>query len=220
MEELPPGEYVMLDTRDMGKGMEKEILARIFEPLFTTKPKGKGTGLGLSTVFGIVKQNNGYIFAESVLGEGTRMKILFPRFAGDADSPAGKTTEVPLSGTETIMVVEDEEALLDLATTSLKIHGYKVIAARSPEKAILIYRMLGKPIDLLVTDVIMLGMNGRELADTILSLQPGLKVLFMSGYTGDIVAHRGILDEGLQYLQKPFTPDGPAKKVKEILDAT
>jgi len=213
-----PGEYVMVAFSDTGVGMDKETQANIFEPFFTTKPEGEGTGLGLATVFGIVKQNNGFINVYSESGNGTTFKIFFPRYYGAAETVSEKEEDIPLKGTETILVVEDEEELLTLCKKALEMQGYTVLAADSPGDAILICQQQDRTIDLLVSDVVMPGMNGKELREKLESIKPGMKVIFMSGYTADVVAHRGIMDEGLQFLAKPFTPQALVKKVRKVLN--
>ena len=213
-----PGEYVMLAFSDTGSGMDKATAARVFEPFFTTKPEGEGCGLGLATVFGIVKQNNGFINVYSEVGKGTTFKIYLPRFHGELEAPEEKEKEIPLNGTETILVVEDEEQLLDLSKSSLELYDYTVLTAKSPGDAIVLCERTSGKIDLLITDVVMPGMNGKELKDRLEALRPGMKVIFMSGYTADVVAHRGILDASVNFLQKPFTPLALARKVREVLN--
>ena len=178
---IPAGEYVQLIFSDTGKGIEKDNLSRIFEPFFTTKPKGEGTGLGLSTVFGIVKQNNGFINVYSEPSQGTTFKIYFPRYQGAADTPGERLQEIPLSGKETVLLVEDEAEILNLAKMALRRHGYKVLSAQSPSDALALCERYGETIDLLITDVVMPGMNGRELKAKIELKYPAIKVLFMSG---------------------------------------
>jgi two-component system, cell cycle sensor histidine kinase and response regulator CckA len=216
--EFSPGEYVMLAFSDTGKGMDRATQERIFEPFFTTKSDGQGTGLGLATVFGIVKQNNGFIQVNSELGKGASFKIYFPRYQGDAETLMEKSQEVSVKGTETLLIVEDEEQLLELASMVLKMHGYEVLAAGSPGEAIVLCERSEKTIDLLITDVVMPGMNGKELMERLGSLKPGIKAVFMSGYTSDVVANRGVLEEGVSFLQKPFTPLMLAQKVREVLN--
>ncbi len=217
-DKIPAGEYVQLIFSDTGKGMNKETLSHIFEPFFTTKPKGEGAGLGLSTVFGIVQQNIGFINVYSEPNQGTTFKINFPRYYGATETPGEQMQEIPLNGTETVLVVEDEAELLTFALSVLEMHGYNVIGAKSPSKALAMCEKCGKKIDLLVTDVVMPEMNGKELKEQIEIKHPALKILFMSGYTADIVAHRGLLEEGVNFLQKPFTPLLLAKKVREVLN--
>lgn len=215
-----PGEYVMLAFSDSGSGMDKATATRIFEPFFSTKPEGKGSGLGMATVFGIVKQNSGFINVYSEVGKGTTFKIYLPRFHGEVAAPMEKEKEIPLKGTETILVVEDEEQLLELAKSSLEMYGYSVLTAKSPGDAIVLCERLSAKIHLLITDVVMPGMNGKELKERLDTIKPGMKVLYMSGYTADVVAHRGILDENVNFLQKPFTPLTLARKVREVLNVT
>jgi two-component system, cell cycle sensor histidine kinase and response regulator CckA len=216
--DIVPGEYVTLIFSDTGTGMAKETLEHIFEPFFTTKPKGKGTGLGLSTVFGIVKQNNGYINVYSEPGQGTTLKIYFPRYYGETETTSKAEAEIPLTGTETILIVEDETELLQLVCGALENYHYSVLSAKSPAEALELCEIYDKKIDLLITDVIMPGMNGKELKERIETLHPRIKTIFMSGYTADIVANRGILDDGIQFLPKPFTPFLLARKVRMLLN--
>jgi two-component system, cell cycle sensor histidine kinase and response regulator CckA len=216
--EAPPGDYVMLTFSDSGKGMDPATQQHIFEPFFTTKPGAKGTGLGLATVFGIVKQNNGFIQVESAPGKGTSFRIYLPRCEGQAEAAITQVVDLPLKGSETILIVEDEDALLNLARATLEMYGYKVLSASSPGDAILLCERTKQPIDLLITDVVMPKMNGKELRDRLEKDRPHMRVIFMSGYTGDVVAHRGILDEGIFFLQKPFTPVILARKVRDVLN--
>lgn len=208
----------MLAFSDSGCGMDKATTSQIFEPFFTTKPKDKGSGLGLATVFGAVKQNNGFINVYSEPAKGTTFKIYFPRFYGEIDVPAKKQEDIPLQGTESILVVEDEEQVLDLAKSSLELYGYTVFTAKSPGDAILLCERGDRKLDLLISDVVMPEMNGKELKERLSVLKPEMKVIFMSGYTADVVAHRGILEEGINFLQKPFTPRSLARKVREVLN--
>ena len=217
-----PGEYVQLAVSDNGCGMDKETLAHIFEPFFTTKGVGEGTGLGLSTVYGAVKQNNGFIYAYSELGQGTTFTIYLPRHVGktaQAARPDGADAPA-LRGEETILVVEDEAAFLRLAKLMLEKLGYTVLTASTPGEAIRLAREYTGEIHLLMTDVVMPEMNGRDLAKNLLSLYPDLKRLFMSGYTANVIAHHGLLDEGVYFLQKPFSPQDLSAKVREALDKT
>jgi len=215
--EVSPGPYVMLSVSDTGSGMDKETQARIFEPFFTTKELGKGTGLGLSTAFGIVKQSGGSIWLYSEPGAGTTFKIYLPRVADGTKAPSVTAAELP-RGDETILLVEDEEQVRVVAASILRRAGYSVLAAASPGEAISIAETAEKPIDLLVTDVIMPKMNGRLLAERLVAGQPGIKVLFMSGYTDDAIIRHGVLEPGTSFLEKPFTPLAFALKVREALD--
>jgi DNA-binding NtrC family response regulator len=169
-------------------------------------------------VFGIVRQNNGFINVYSEPDKGTTFKIYLPRFYGEIEMPAGKQEDIPLKGTESVLVVEDEAQLLDLAKNSLELYGYNVFTAKSPGDAILLCERSSQKFDLLISDVVMPGMNGKELKERLDMLKPGMKVIFMSGYTADVVAHRGILDEGVNFLQKPFSPRSLARKAREVLN--
>jgi PAS domain S-box-containing protein len=215
-----PGDYVMLSMSDTGGGMAPETKERIFEPFFTTKEKGKGTGLGLSTVYGIVQQSGGNIWVYSEPGLGTTFKIYLPRIEEGTESlrPAAVPTK-SLQGSETVLLVEDEEMVRKLACTVLEKNGYTVLEASNGDEALdVVQGRNGNPIHLVVTDVVMPGMSGRQLADRLVSLRPELKVLYMSGYTDNAIVHHGVLDPGIAYIQKPFTPDALASKVREILD--
>jgi two-component system cell cycle sensor histidine kinase/response regulator CckA len=217
---VTPGSYVMFSMTDTGCGMSAEVKEHIFEPFFTTKEKAKGTGLGLSTVYGIVKQSGGNIWAYSELGTGATFKIYLPR----ANEPFKETRENALSeviprGTETILTVEDEEKVRKLAVEILKAQGYTVLEASHGEEAIKAAKEHGgEGVHLLLTDVVMPGMSGSELAKTLGSLLPKMKVLYMSGYTDNAIVHHGVLEEGVNYIQKPFTVDALARKVREVLD--
>jgi CheY-like chemotaxis protein len=217
---VTPGHYVMLSVSDTGVGMTPEIRERIFEPFFTTKEKGKGTGLGLSTVYGIIQQSGGNVWVYTEPGVGTTFKIYLPMIEKGRDSIQTLAASIkPLQGSETILLVEDEEAVRKLARTILQKYGYKVLEAPNGEEAIRIVQgQNGNPIHLMVTDVVMPRMSGRQLADRLASLWPGMKILYMSGYTDNAIVHHGVLEPGIAYIQKPFTPDGLASKVREILD--
>jgi signal transduction histidine kinase/ABC-type amino acid transport substrate-binding protein/CheY-like chemotaxis protein len=217
--DLVPGEYVLLSVSDNGCGMDPETIAHLFEPFYTTKETGKGTGLGLATVYGIVTQNKGFIKAYSEPGQGTTFKIHLPRCLTKIERTAQGDMEKPSApGVETILLVEDEPMILDLTMAMLKRLGYTVLPAVTPEEAIRLAGEHAGQIHLLFTDVIMPEMNGRDLAKNLLSLYPNLKRLFMSGYTADVIAHHGVLDEGVHFIQKPFTMADLAKKVRESLD--
>lgn len=215
-----PGEYVRLAVSDNGCGMDKETLSQIFEPFFTTKVMGKGTGLGLSTVYGTVKQNGGFIDVQSNPEIGTTFTIYLPRHVDKAEQARMEGMVRPtLSGQETILLVEDELAVLELTTMMLNTLGYTVLAANTPSEAISMARENLSEIHLLITDVIMSEMNGRDLNKTLHSFYPHLKCLFMSGYTADIIAHHGVLDESVNFIQKPFSLNDLAGKVREMLDS-
>ena len=210
--------YVVLEVGDNGSGMDKETLAHIYEPFFTTKEAGKGTGLGLATVFGIVKQNNGFINVYSELGKGTIFKIyLPPHESEDAESDGNSKKQELFTGNETVMLVEDEMALLIFARMQLERLGYAVLDADSPVKAIKLAEEYKGEIHILMTDVVMPEMSGRELKKKINIIRPGIKCLFMSGYTADIIANKGVLDDGIHFLQKPFTAEDLSIKLREAL---
>src|SRR6266436_7411951 len=213
-----PGPHVMLAISDTGTGMDSETLSHIFEPFFTTKETGKGTGLGLSMVYGIIKQNNGYIMAYSESGRGTTFKIYFPR-TQESVSPVHRANDEIPSGTETVMVVEDEAALRELTCVLLEDAGYTVLESSGAEDALETAKDMHRKIDLLLTDVVMPRLDGRELANQMVSLRPDLKVLYMSGYTDDIIVHRGVLTQGAVLVQKPFTKRTLLQKVRETLDS-
>jgi PAS domain S-box-containing protein len=214
-----PGEYVLLAVSDNGCGMDLETRSHLFEPFFTTKEVGKGTGLGLATVYGMVKQNNGFIDVYSKPGQGTTFKIYLPRNTAEADRTTKMDAAQPAArGRETILLVEDEPMILDIAVKILERQGYTVMAASRPGEAIRLAREHAGEIHLLMTDVVMPEMNGKDLAKNLLSLYPNLKRLFMSGYTADVIAHHGVLDEGVQFIQKPFSVQKLAGQVREVLD--
>jgi PAS domain S-box-containing protein len=215
--EIVAGPHVALIVSDTGEGMDAATRARVFEPFFTTKNKGRGTGLGLSTVYGIVKQSNGSIWVYSEPGRGSTFKIFFPSVEALAAQPAAPLDIDFLRGSETIMVVEDEVSLGELLRRCLALRGYEVLAASTPREAIEIEETHTGPLHLLITDVVMPEMNGRDLADYITNKRPDTRVLFMSGYTDDAVVGRGLVENGTPFLQKPFTPDAVARKVREIL---
>ena len=215
-----PGEYVLLSVSDNGCGMDKEILGNIFEPFFTTKEIGKGTGLGLATVYGIVKQNGGFINVYSESGNGTTFNIYFPRYAVKPIEIQKEVTTKPVKrGDETILLVEDERTFLEMAKKMLEILGYTVLSAYTPGDAIRLTEVHTGKIHLLMTDVIMPEMNGRDLARKLILVYPDLKCLFMSGYTSNVIANHGVLDEGVQFIQKPFSEEDLAAKVREVLDS-
>jgi two-component system, cell cycle sensor histidine kinase and response regulator CckA len=214
-----PGEYLLLTVSDDGCGMDQVVLNQIFEPFFTTKEQGKGTGLGLASVFGMVKQNNGYINVYSEPGQGTTFKIYLPAFASKSAWVAEKEQELSTEhGHETVLLVEDEPAILKMTTMMLIRLGYTVVAAATPGEAIRLALEYRGQIDLLMTDVVMPEMNGRELAGNLLSHYPDLKRLFMSGYTADVIAHHGVLDEGVHFIQKPFSMKDLGGKLRETLE--
>jgi signal transduction histidine kinase/ActR/RegA family two-component response regulator len=216
-----PGDYVMTAISDNGCGMDREIQDKLFEPFFTTKDVGEGTGLGLATVYGIVKQNNGFINVYSEPNKGTTFRIYFPRNA-EKDLPKQKPEPkgVDATGCETILLVEDEKAILKMTTMMLERLGYTVLAASDPAVAVDIGKSHTNKIDLLMTDVVMPGMNGKDLARKIAQLFPNLKILFMSGYTANLIAHHGVLDRGVEFIQKPFSRQDLAQKIRDVLNGS
>src|SRR5881296_2265486 len=216
---IPAGRYVLLGVSDSGIGMGDEIRAHLFEPFFTTKPRGKGTGLGLATVYGIVRQSGGYIAVDSAPGRGATFRIYLPRVDAPLD-PTGRPGRVsaPAVGSETILLAEDEPLVRTLARKVLELARYRVLVAASGAEALALAERHEGPIHLLLTDVVMPEMSGRELAHRLASLRPDARVLYMSGYADEAIAQHGVLDPGTAFLQKPFTPDGLARKVREVLD--
>jgi PAS domain S-box-containing protein len=216
--ELKPGAWVQLTISDDGCGIDKQTQASIFEPFFTTKEVGKGTGLGLATVYGIIKQNNGFIYVYSEPGLGTTFKIYLPRTHESISEKSELTTKNYPKGSETILMVEDEASILDLGKMMLEQFGYTVLTAPVPQTALDIAGQFEGPIHLLITDVVMPGMNGKELETRIEKIKPNIKVLFMSGYASSIIVDHGVLDENVNFLQKPFSIETFSLKVREVLD--
>ena len=217
--DVPPGRYVVLAVSDTGTGMDAETLSHVFEPFFTTKEAGKGTGLGLSTVYGVVKQSGGHVTVYSEPGVGTTFKIYLPRVEDAPEMNRGSSAHAALAGgTETVLVVEDDEAIRRLTCRALEAQGYTVLSAAGAREAIRLCEEHAGEIHLMLTDVVMPGMSGRELARSAAALRPLVKVLFMSGYTDNVIVHHGVLDAGTAFLQKPFTPRSLAQKVREVLD--
>jgi two-component system, cell cycle sensor histidine kinase and response regulator CckA len=217
---VKPGPYVMLAVSDTGIGMSPETQAHIFEPFFTTKESGHGTGLGLSTVYGIVKQSGGYIWVYSEPGKGSTFKVYLPR----VEAPAEKNIEpakIPAArkGNETVLLVEDEEAVRELTEMILTTNGYAVLSAKSAAEAEEFSAHHSGEIHLVLTDIMMPGTSGRELARRIVARHPRARVLYMSGYTDNVLAQGGVLEEGVSFLQKPFTPAVLAQKVRDVLDS-
>jgi signal transduction histidine kinase/ActR/RegA family two-component response regulator len=213
-----PGRYVMISVSDTGCGMDKETISHIFEPFYTTKGPGKGTGLGLSTVYGIVKQSEGYIWVYSEPGKGARFKIYFPRIEAAAD-PTARAPEVAVAaGSETILLVEDDESMRNLTRTCLESNGYRVLDVANGESAIQTVAHHKGPIHLLLTDVVMPGISGRQLAESLSLSRPEMKCLYMSGYTADLIAQHGVLDPQVALLEKPFTKEALLRRVRQVLD--
>jgi signal transduction histidine kinase/ActR/RegA family two-component response regulator len=214
------GAYVMLAITDNGTGMDKQTQTRIFEPFFTTKEKGKGTGLGLATVFGIVGQSDGHIWVYSEPGQGTTFKVYFPVVGEAVDEVVvERPSTISVRGTETVLLVEDDDQLRALAHTVLRRAGYVVFDAANAGEALLICEQHPSRIHLMVTDLVLPRMSGRQLAERVAPLRPDMKVLFMSGYTDDAVLHHGLLDSDLAYLEKPITPTSLTRKIREVLGA-
>ncbi len=215
------GLYVMLAVRDTGTGIDPEIQSQIFEPFFTTKERDKGTGLGLATVYGVVKQSGGYIAVESEKGKGACFSVYLPRVGQTVSAVEAKTGQpASIRGSETVLLVEDAEALRKLANMFLRDSGYRVLTAADGTEALEVARSHSGPIHLLLTDVVMPGINGRVLGERLAPLQPGMKVLYMSGYTDSFIAGHGVLEAGTHLLHKPFTQETLARKVREVLDST
>jgi PAS domain S-box-containing protein len=210
---------ILLEVRDTGVGMDKAVKARMFEPFFTSKEKGKGTGLGLATVYGVIAQNGGEIEVDSEPGEGSQFRIYLPSVPAEAQEPSLPADAVAPGGWETVLLVEDETGVRALAETVLKKLGYKVLAADSAEAALEIWREQKDSIDILLTDVIMPHMSGGDLAHKLRESNPRLKILFMSGYTDDMIASHGVLAGETQLIQKPFTAEGLGRKLRSVLDA-
>jgi CheY-like chemotaxis protein len=216
---LQPGPYVMLAVRDMGSGMNPETVSHIFEPFFTTKEKGKGTGLGLAMVYGVVTQSGGHVAVESKPGKGSNFKVYLPCVESLGAAEPQHPAEA-LKGSETILLVEDEEPVRRLACEILQASGYTILEASGGLDALQVCETYGSEIHLMVTDVVMPGMSGRELADELSSVRPEMKVLYVSGYTEDSIGQYGVLEEGVNFLQKPFRPSDLARKAREVLDAS
>ncbi len=217
--DVSPKEYAVLAISDTGEGMDKETLDHVFEPFFTTKAVGEGTGLGLSTVFGIVKQNNGFMRVKSTPGKGTTFEVYLPACKDKANQQASQKTHLPVQGQgQTILLVEDEATVLDLSREILQNMGYHVLAANGPKEALETAQRASGEIHLLITDVVMPHMGGNELARAIAKIEPNIQTLFMSGYTSDVIGHQGVLDEGVHFIEKPFSMKELGRKVKKILE--
>jgi CheY-like chemotaxis protein len=219
--EATPGRYVVLAVTDTGTGMDDATRQRLFEPFFTTKEPGKGTGLGLSTVYGIVRQSGGHIWVYSEIGHGTTFKICLPVVAEEPEreAPPIEAAAGGGHGAETVLLVEDAPRVRAVVREILEMNGYRVLEAHDGQEAIGLSRQHGGPIHLMVTDVVMPQMSGRELAQHLGRSRPDMRVLFMSGYTDNAIVRHGVLEAGTAFLSKPFTPDALAAKVREVLDA-
>jgi two-component system cell cycle sensor histidine kinase/response regulator CckA len=218
--ELHPGTYAVLTVRDTGQGMDADTLSRLFEPFFTTKGMGRGTGLGLATVYGIVRQHDGHVSVRSARARGSEFTILLPLVGAPAAADERPARDVSAArGDETVLVVEDDEGVRKLTASLLSASGYRVLVAAGGSEALSLAAREAGPIDLLLTDVIMAGLNGRELHARLAAARPGLRVLFMSGYAGDVVAFRGVLEEGLEFIHKPFSSAELTRKIRDVLSA-
>jgi two-component system, cell cycle sensor histidine kinase and response regulator CckA len=214
-----PGPYVVLSVSDNGHGMDAEVLSHVFEPFFTTKEAGKGTGLGLATVYGIVKQSGGYITVYSELGRGTTVKVYLPRVEEDPQPLEAAEAGPPPTGSETILLLEDEGSLREIIREVLEEAGYRVLTAADSREALPLARAHGGPIHILVTDVVMPGLGGREIAEALARERPSTRVLYISGYTDEAIGHHNVLDPGVHFLQKPFSTLALLRKVREVLDS-
>jgi CheY-like chemotaxis protein len=215
------GSFVKLAISDNGIGMDKETQERIFEPFFTSKASDKGTGLGLSTIYGIVKQNEGFIWVYTEPGQGSTFKVYLPKTKESVDPESeDQYFAKGLGGSETVLIVEDDDSVRKLARTSLEKNGYRVLAAENGENALRVSEAYDGTIDLILTDVVMPKMSGKELAELVKKVHPRAKVIFMSGYTNNAIVHHGILTRGVEFLEKPFTPQNLASKVRVVLDKT
>ena len=217
---VPPGDWVMLEVADTGVGMDEQVLSRVYEPFFTTKAPGRGSGLGLSTVYGIVTQSGGHVFVQSAPGQGTRFRVYLPREEREATRvEVSAVATRPGAGDEVVLIAEDDRGVRDLIRLALSRFGYKTLVAASGEEALAIAAAHVGPLPILVTDVVMPRMSGPQLRDRLLAIRPETRVLFLSGYTDDEMIKRGVMEDGVQFLQKPFPPDVLARKVREVLDA-
>ncbi|MGB7847654.1 MAG: ATP-binding protein, partial [Candidatus Acidiferrum sp.] len=217
--DVAPGPYVQLSVTDSGEGMDKETVSRIFEPFFTTKEKGSGSGLGLATVYGIVRQSSGHIWVYSEPGRGTTFKIYFPRVSGISEEELRETQgDTVASGSETILLVEDSRLLAKVTRDFLVSAGYRVLLAAEASEALVLAEEYGSRIHLLLTDVVMPHMNGRELSELLLKKRPDVRVLFMSGHTAGVISQNVLLSEDVAFIEKPFTHDMLGRKIRQLLD--
>jgi CheY-like chemotaxis protein len=213
-----PGDYALITVSDTGVGMDEATRGKIFEPFFTTKEKGKGTGLGLAMVYGIVKQHEGNISVYSEPGRGTTFKLLLPLMALEVEEASTETSEPPPGGTETLLLAEDDQDVRTLTTAVLRDFGYRVIEAADGKDALEKYRLHSKEIGLLILDVIMPKLSGKEVHDAVMVLHPGAKTLLISGYTADFINRKGVFEEGVQFVAKPISPFELLRKIRSILD--
>lgn len=216
--DVSPGPYVMLSVSDTGSGMTADVLAQVFEPFFTTKPVGKGTGLGLATVYGIVKQSGGHVEVESTVNVGTTFRVYLPRVEEAPQTQSDKATAPALRGTEIVLLVEDEDAVRQVTKLILERYGYTVLEASDGPEGVEISRNYKGTIHLVLTDLMMPNLSGRQLVNAVAASRPSIRVLFMSGYTDDVLVHQGVESSTADFLHKPFTPEALAKKVREVLD--
>ena len=218
--EVRPGRYVMIALSDTGHGMNEKVMAHVFEPFFTTREAGKDTGLGLSTVYGFVKQSGGHVVCSSEVGRGTTFKVYLPRAADRVPVPAGAQGDRPVTRLDKlILLVEDDAALRSLTETMLRRRGYRVWSACSGAEAIEIASRSDEPIDLLLTDVVMPGMDGKEVALRVAELHPSVRVLYASGYTTEAIVHHGLIEDGIEFIQKPFDHEELLLRICRILDS-
>jgi CheY-like chemotaxis protein len=216
---IPPGQYVVFRITDTGSGISADNLENIFEPFFTTKELGKGTGLGLSTAYGIVRQSGGHITVESTVGKGTAFEIYLPKARKEASRGNVSSAPVPsVNGSETVLLVEDEKPLRDLMTRIFKSKGYTVLAAQDGPEALNLCAEASQKIELMVSDVMIPGIKGKDLADKVKTFNPAIHVIFLSGYPGDIIGHHGILESDINFMHKPFDPDVLLMKARGLLD--
>jgi hypothetical protein len=216
--DVSPGPYVMLSVSDTGSGMTADVLAQVFEPFFTTKPVGKGTGLGLATVYGIVKQSGGHVEVESTVNVGTTFRVYLPRVEEAPQTQSDKATAPALRGTEIVLLVEDEDAVRQVTKLILERYGYTVLEASDGPEGVEISRNYKGTIHLVLTDLMMPNLSGQQLVNAVAASRPSIRVLFMSGYTDDVLVHQGVESSTADFLHKPFTPEALAKKVREVLD--
>jgi len=216
--DVEAGPYVLLSVSDTGAGIDAKILSKIFEPFFTTKAPGKGTGLGLATCYGIIRQSGGSIWVYSEVGKGTTFKVYLPRVSDAAQELSRSPASMAAHGQETLLVVEDDDMVRRVAVRILRAKGYVVHETGDPRAALSIFEQLGRAVDLLIADVVMSGMSGKDLADRLRGVKPGLRVLYTSGYTENTIVHHGVVDPDVNFLAKPYLPEDLARCVRDALD--